>query len=74
MDASIFVRGFESFGDLAGDRQGFDELKRSLGDFLAERPAFEEGHDDEGFAIDLIDFVDRADVGWSSAAAAFASR
>ena len=29
----------------------------------AMRPSFEEGHDDEGASVGLVDFVDRADVG-----------
>ncbi len=63
MGDAFGVCRLESLGHLNGGREGLGELEGAFGDPLAQRPAFEEGHDDEGASIDLVDFVDRADVG-----------
>ena len=63
VENALLVGGLESPSDLLRDVQSFFELQRALGDLLVERLAFDEGHRDEGFAIDIIDLEYRADVG-----------
>ena len=63
MGDALFVGGFETVGDLAADVEGVLQRQRPLGDAGFEAFALDQGHRQEGLAIGLADFVDRADVG-----------
>ena len=63
MDNAFLVRGFEAFGDLDRGRERLGELEGAFADLLAQRPAFQEGHDDERPPVGLVDLVNGADVG-----------
>ena len=57
------MRRFKAAGDLDGDVEYVLERQRSGGDLVVEGFAVEVRHRDEGVPLDLVDFVDGADVG-----------
>ena len=75
MDDASVVRRFERFGDLPGNRQGFDEANRSAGDPIGECRALDQFHHQrrrspEPFSRPWM----CAMFGWFSAASTSASR
>ena len=63
MDDALFVRRFQRFGDLPGDRQCFVERERPLRDAVGERRAFDQLHHEGADAVRLFEAIDLRDVG-----------
>ncbi len=63
MNNPLLVRGFESFGDLLRNGQGFVEGNGALGDAVGERRPLDQFHHEGVHAGGLLEPVDRGDVG-----------
>ena len=63
MNDALLVRGFESLGDLHGNRQSFIERDRAARHALRQVLALDEFHHQRVLAGRFIDRVDRGDVG-----------
>jgi hypothetical protein len=59
----IFVRVFQSFSNLLGDRQGFVERHRPVADPLGQRRHLDQLHHQSADAVALFQSVDGGDVG-----------
>ena len=62
MDDAALMRRFEGVRDLRRNRQRLVEGKRSVGDTLGERPAFDQLQYQRPHAVGFFETVDRADV------------
>jgi hypothetical protein len=63
MDDTRGVGGFKSIGNLDAVIEEFLQGKGLAVDTLLERLAVQQFHDDDGLVLELLDLVDRADVG-----------
>jgi len=57
------VRSLERVGDLERHVQDLRTWKRLAGDHVFESLSFQQLHHDEGLALELVNFVDRTNVG-----------
>ena len=53
----------QALGGLRGDVDHLVELERALGDFVLDGLSLDEGHDEEGLSLGLVDFMDGANIG-----------
>ena len=63
MDDAALVRGVQGLRDLTRDRERVSERQRTLRDPFRQRLALDELEHQCGAAIDVLEAVDRADVG-----------
>ena len=63
MDDACFVRSFECFSDLLGNRQGFVQRDRPFGDAISQGWPFNQFEDERLRAFGFLDPVDVPDVG-----------
>ena len=63
MDDALFVRRFQRFGNLPGDRQCLVERDRPLRDAVGERRAFDQLHHESADAVRPFEAIDLRDVG-----------
>ena len=60
---AFLVRGLQALRRLGRDVEGFVERQGTAADLLVEAGALDVGHRDEDLAVDLVDLMNRADVG-----------
>ena len=60
---AFLMRGLQTLGGLSRDVEGFLERQGIAADLLVEAGALDVGHGDEDLAVDLVDLMNRADVG-----------
>ena len=63
MDDAALVRGVQGIGDLSRDRERVSERQRTLRDPFRQRLALDELEHECGAAIDVLEAINRADVG-----------
>ena len=63
MDDSGVMGGFERIGDLDRDLQNLRARQRLARDHVLEGVPLQQFHHDEGLPLELVNFVDGADVG-----------
>ena len=63
MNDALCMRGVERIGDFDGQCENLVYFQRTAGDAMLQRHAIEKFHGNEGFAVLVVNFVDRADIG-----------
>ena len=63
MNDPFGVGGIKGVSDVNGDGKKYFHFQRTPGDAVLQRPPVQKLHGDERFAVLVVNFVDRADVG-----------